>query len=60
MVILYRETSIVKVATATVSENLFFFLKKKKKKGKLINMNEAQCDVELTFFRDNREGLQNR
>ena len=30
MVILYRETSIVKVAIASVSENLFFFLEGRK------------------------------
>ena len=56
-VILYRETSIVKAATATVSENLFY----KKEKGN-INQYGAQCDLEqqnFTFFRDNHAGLLN-
>jgi hypothetical protein len=39
MVILYRETSIVKVATASVSENLL-------KEGKLINMEPNEIDLE--------------
>ena len=55
-VILYRETSIVKAATATVSENLFY-----KEKKENINLYGAQCDLEqnFTFFRDNHAGLLN-
>ena len=59
MVILYRDTNIVKAAIASVLENPFFNRRKidqyeVKKKKKTTNANKNN---KLTFFLDKHEGL---